>query len=492
MEHMISSSHSGTQMNEVRIAAKRDGTILGLDVKMWKDVGAYNHFEMMLEINTLNHMTTHYRVPALRCAAWAVATNTPPGAPFRGAGRVEACFIMDRTLDAIARETGLDPLAVRRKNVVTPAEMPYANGRIYRDGVPVTYKDLDFPLLLETAAERVDYAGWRKRQSETRGSEQAIGIGISSYVEAGGIGPCEGAMMRVDEAGRVWVHVGVNSQGQSHETTFAQIGAHELGAKYEDVRVLGGDTALMTFGFGTGASRVAINTGNAVAKAAGTLKKKMTAYAAQILDCPESEVEFHDSVASVAGARQNFISFGDLAARSVRDPRMAALGGPGLAATEYFYPRTIVWACGVNIAVVEVDRGTGRVKVLKYAFVHDSGKPLNPLVVDGQIYGGFAQGLGIALGEETMFDGDGQVLAGTMMDYYVPRASDVPDLELIHFAFPTDENPLGIKSVGEAGPNSPPSALAAAVEDALGGTVQIDKLPVTMRTVLDAVRARPQ
>jgi carbon-monoxide dehydrogenase large subunit len=488
MEHMTASNHSGNQANAVRVAAKRDGTILGMDVKMYKEVGAYDHFDMMLQINTLNHLTTHYKVPNLRVEGWAIATNTPPGSPYRGAGRVEAVFTMDRTLDAVARATGLDPIDVRLKNIVMPADMPYRNGMIYRDGVPVSYDAIDFPLLLSTAKEHAEYDLWRQRQKEYRAAGRSIGIGVSSYVEAGGLGPCEGATISVDDSGRVTVKVGVNSQGQSHETTLAQVCAHTLGAAIEDVQVLDGDTSLMNVGFGTGASRVAVNSGNAVHKAAVAVRRKAVVLAAKILGCREDEVEITDGIVSVIGARQNRMTLGELAGRAIRDRRMAELGGPGLVATEFYYPKTVTWASGVNFAVVEVDRETGKIDILKYVFVHDCGLPLNPMVVDGQISGGFAQGLGIALGERAVYDEEGQVRSGSMMDYYVPRAVDVPDVDAVHLIFATSDNPLGIKSVGESGPNSPPAALAAAVEDALGGAVTIDKLPITMSSILQAVR----
>lgn len=487
-EHMISANHSGAQAHDVRVAAKRDGTILGMELKLYKEVGAYDHFDMMLQINTINHLTTHYKVPALKIEGWAISTNTPPGSPYRGAGRVEAVFTMDRVLDAIAREAGLDPLQVREKNIVTTADLPYRNGQTYRDGVPVEYDNIDFPLLLRKAVDRSDYKGWRKRQKELRAEGRFIGIGIGSYVEAGGLGPCEGSRVKVDEQGRVSVFVGVNSQGQSHETTLAQIAAHTLGANFDDVSVFGGDTRLMDFGFGTGASRVAVNAGNAVMKAASEVRKKVVSLAAKILDCAESEIVINDSVVSVAGATQNFIRLGDLAARSIRDKHMIELGGPGLHATEFFYPRTVVWGSGVNIAIVEVDKRTGAIEVLKYVIVHDSGAPLNPLVVDGQISGGFAQGFGIALGEHAVFDENGQVLSGSLMDYYVPRIGDVPELDVEHVIFPTKENPLGIKSVGESAPNAPGAALSAAVEDALEGKITITRLPITRSTILSGLR----
>jgi carbon-monoxide dehydrogenase large subunit len=490
MEHLASSNQSGNQANDVRIAARNDGTILGMEVKLYKDVGAYDHFDMMLQVNTINHLTTHYRIPNLRIEGWAVSTNTPPNTPYRGAGRIEAVFTMDRALDAVARKLGMDPVDVRRRNIVTRADMPYKNGQTYRDGVPITYDNLDFPHLLDTALERADYQGWRQKQKQMRAEGRAIGIGVASYVEAGGLGPCEGSTVKIEPSGRINVLIGVNSQGQGHETSFAQVCAHTLGVRIEDVQVLGGDTSLMNFGFGTGASRVGVNTGNAVFKTATAVRTKIISFAAKILQCTEDEVDIKDSVVFVKDARQNFITVADLARRAERDRHMAGLGGPGLNATEFFYPRTVTWSSGVNVAVVEVDRETGRIKVLKYVFVHDCGKPMNPLIVDGQISGGFAQGFSVAVAEQLVHDKQGQVITGSLMDYYLPRASDIPEIEMVHVLFPTDDNPLGIKSVGESGPNAPPAAMASAIEDALEGALEVTKLPVTASVILGAVRSR--
>jgi aerobic carbon-monoxide dehydrogenase large subunit len=488
MEHMASSNQSGEQIHEVRVAASAEGMIQSLEVKIYKNIGAYNHFHIMLPTNTVNHITTQYKVPNFKAEAWAVSTNTSPGSPYRGAGRVEASFTMDRALDAIARKTGLDPLEVRFRNIIRSADLPYRNGLTYRDGVAISYADVDFSRMLEMAADKSDYWGWRKRQAQLRKEGRSVGIGISSYVEAGGFGPCEGATVRIDTAGRVRTAVGVNSQGQGHETTLAQICSASLGARFEDIQVFGGDTSLQNFGFGTGASRVAVNSGNAVSMAALEVKRKIGILAATVLNCDPAEVDVADSIVFVKGARQNFIGLADLASHAARSPIMAELGGPGLTATRYFYPRTVTWSSGVNIAVIDLDRETGRLEVLKYVYVHDCGVPINPKVVEGQIYGGFAQGMGIALGEEAIYDDDGQVLTGTLMDYFVPRVSDVPHIEIDHIVIPTSENVLGIKSVGESGPNSPPAAIAAAVEDALDGAVRISKLPVSMHAILEAVR----
>jgi len=485
-EHMVSSHQSGYQVHDVRVAADRDGTIRAVDIKIYKDVGAYNHFEMVCPTNTVNHMPLQYRVPSIRAEAWSIATHRTPATPYRGAGRIEASFTMDRILDRIARETGLDPLAVREKNIIPKEAMPFETGLTYRDGIPIRYEGTDFPLMLKTAIEKIDYHGWRSLQAKARVDGRHIGIGISGYMEAGGVGPCEGARIIVEESGRVNVHIGVNAQGQSHETTFAQICAEHLSASFADVVVMGGDTALMPTGFGTVASRVGVNTGNAVYLAAVAMKKKIVALAAAILKCQDQDIAIEDSIVSGPGGKQ--LTFGELAHHAKRHPVMKTLGGPTLTATEYFYPRTITWSSGFHIAVVELDIRNGDLKVLKYVVTHDCGVPLNPMVVDGQVYGGFAQGLGIALGEEVVYDNEGQVLSGSLMDYYVPRAIDMPEIDVHHFVFPTEENPLGIRAVGESGPISVPAVFTAAIEDAIHGRRRITTIPVTRRAVMSFIK----
>ncbi|MBV8166946.1 MAG: xanthine dehydrogenase family protein [Alphaproteobacteria bacterium] len=477
-EHMLASNQSGIRTHVVRVAAKRDGTILALDVKLYQDVGAFNGFEMVCPTNTVNHLPTHYRIPSIRAEGWSIVTNKTPVTPYRGAGRPEATFTMDRVLDRIAQLTGLDPLTVRERNIIPKSAMPYRTGLTYRDGVAVTYDGGDFPGMLESAVARADYRGWRAKQKDLRARGRLIGLGISSYVEGGGIGPSEGARVRIDEDGKVRVSVGVNSQGQGHETTLAQICAEHLGARFEDVEVKGGDTTLFPIGFGTAASRVLVNAGNAVFKSAVEVKRKVGVLAATMLECAAEDIELRDGQAIVKGT-DRAVSFAALAAKAHRSPVMAALGGPGLAAQEFFFPRTVTWSSGVHVVVVEVDRETGEVAILTYATAHDVGVPLNPMIVDGQIMGGIAQGIGAALGETMVWDASGQILSGSLMDYPVLRAHDMPALDNDHFVSPTPENPLGVRAVGESGTISPPAVLAAAVEDAIGNGVAITRVPLT-------------
>jgi carbon-monoxide dehydrogenase large subunit len=490
LEHMLAADQNGRQVHRVKVAARADGTIAAIDLTLRKETGAFNHFDVLLPSNTVNHLTTQYKVPAIRIEARSFATNAAPGSPFRGAGRVEATFTMDRILDAVARRTGIDPLVVRERNIVQAADMPYRNGMIYRDGLPVEYRDTDFPQILRAAADRIDYWGWRAKQKSLRAEGRLIGIGIGSYVEGGGLGPSETAILTVEPGGQVSVALGVNCMGQSHETTIAQVCADVLRLPLELVRVRGGDTQGVPIGFGTSASRVAISAGNATHLGAVKLLKKIRGFAAVLLTCSEEEVECRDGQVWARSVPAFQLGLGELAVQALRHPAMSRFESPFLTASGTFHPRTVVWSSGVNIAVVEIDRHSGRPEILRYVFAHDCGHPINPDVVDGQLCGGFAQGLGIALGEEHRHDGEGQVLTGSLMNYYVPRAADVPDLDIEHLVFATTENPLGIKAVGESGPNAPPAALAAAVEDALEGAIVIDRLPISWDAILLALAAR--
>jgi aerobic carbon-monoxide dehydrogenase large subunit len=297
---------------------------------------------------------------------------------------------------------------------------------------------------------------------------------------------------RHDEAGRVIVRVGVNSQGQGHETTIAQICAEHLGARYEDVLVFGGDTSRFAIGYGTAASRVLVNAGNATMRAAVAARRKILAFAGALMECDQGDLVVKDGVVSVVGVPQLSLSFGELASRARCHAAMAELGGPPLGATEFFYPRTVTWSSGVHAAVIELDQETGEIAFLAYAVVHDCGVPVNPMIVEGQIRGGFAQGVGAAILEQLVYDANGQVLSGSLMDYAVPRATDVPTIDLSHFLSPTLENPLGPRGVGESGPISAPAALAAAVEDALEGRVRVARVPLTPRYVFELIREGAQ
>ena len=495
-EHFTSAASDRDQQHQARIGVRADGEIVGIETTFTRDHGAYPTLGDAITRNTINHLPGPYRVPYLRARASNVVTHKPFIAAYRGAGRPEAAFVLDRLLDRAARAAGLDPAALRRRNLIRPAEMPYRTGLTYRDGVPIVYDPADYVAAFDLMIERLDYPGWREEQKRRSGRGSPIGIGISAYVEGTGLGPFEGADVRVDPAGTVFVHVGVSSQGQAHETTLAQIAASELGVDVDRVVVIGGDTARVGFGMGTIASRVAAVAGPAVARTARDVARRARLVAGELLECAPEDVVLADGRLHVRGLTERSVALGAVARAAIRSPALAREGSPGLQGCAFFYPDTVTWAFGAHGCVVEVDEDTGVVRVLRYVAVHDCGRPINPTVVEGQIHGGIAQGLGAALGEELIYDDAGQLLTATLMDYPVPRANDVPSLEVVALDSPSARNELGIKGVGESGVISPPGAIANAVEDALSDQgVEVTFLPVTPARVwqaLSAARSAPR
>jgi len=486
----LSSSHQARQQtHHARLAATRDGRILGLDVRLVKDVGAYHYFSVHEPTNTINHLPSQYKVPAFRAEGFSVVTNKTPSAPYRGAGRPEAILVVERLLDRLAARLGLDPAEVRARNQIAPQEMPYRPGLVYRDGIAVSYDGGDYPLELRRTLDLLDYAGWRKRQADLRAKGRRIGLGIAGYLEAGGsVRPGEWATVKVDERGHVEVLIGVSGSGQGHETVFAQVCAEYLGAAFDDIRVRGGDTTLVPYGYGTGASRVAVNTGNAVAVAATEVKVKACRVAAGLLECAADDVRIEDGRAFVVGAPGRAVPLAQVARLALSDRGLVELGGPGLWATRFYAPPTVTWSSGVHAAVVEVDVETGRVTIIRYAIVHDCGRQLHPVIVDGQIVGGFAQGLGVVLGEHVVHDDSGQLLTNTLMDYPIPRADDMPPLVMEHLQFATDHNPLGVRGVGEGATGPPTAAIANAVADAFEGRLDVTDPILTPHRVYALLR----
>ncbi|MGH7389266.1 MAG: xanthine dehydrogenase family protein molybdopterin-binding subunit, partial [Candidatus Rokuibacteriota bacterium] len=491
VEHLLAAAGDRDQAHHARLGLRRDGTVVALETRFTRDHGAYPTLGEAITLNTINHLPGPYRVPAYRAAADNVVTHKTFLAAYRGAGRPEAALVLDRLLDRAARALGMDPAELRRRNLIRPDEMPYRSGLAYRDGAPISYDPADYVAGFDRLLERLDYAGWRTRQRERRGTERPLGIGLSAYVEGTGLGPFEGADVRVDPGGTVFVRIGVSAQGQAHETTLAQICAERLGVPLEQVVVLGGDTDLVGFGMGTIASRVAAVTGPAVARSADEVAHRARLVAAERLECAPEDVVLAEGRVSVRGVPGRGLPLGEVARAAVRSRALAGLGSPGLSACGFFYPGSVTWAFGAHGGVVEVDAETGAVRVLAYAAVHDCGRPINPMVVEGQVHGGIAQGLGAGLQEELVHDPAGHLLTATLMDYALPRADQVPPLAVEHLAHPSVVNPLGIKGVGESGVISPGAVIAGAVEDALADRgVTIDRIPVTPARVFERLRAR--
>jgi carbon-monoxide dehydrogenase large subunit len=479
-EHFVAAAPDRDQQHRARLGVRRDGTIVALQTSFSRDHGAYPVLGDVIALNTINHLPGPYRVPNYRGRAINVVTHKPFTGAYRGAGRPEAAFVLDRLLDRAARAVGRDPADLRRANLVAPAEMPYRTGLAYRDGAPIVYDPADYPAALDHVLAALGYQGWRSEQKRRQGSLRPLGIGLSAYVEGTGIGPFEGAEVRVDPDGTVFLLLGVASQGQSHETTLAQVCAAELGVEPAEVVVLGGDTSRLGFGMGTIASRVAAVAGPATARAAREVAARSRVVAAEMLECAPADVVVSGGRAHVAGLPERGVTLGALARAAVTSRRLAATGQPGLHACAFFYPGSVTWAFGAHACVVEVDVETGEVRVLAYAASHDCGRAINPVVVEGQLHGGIVQGLGTALAEALVYNDAGQLLTGSLMEYGVPRADQVPALQVAALDHPSTVNELGIKGVGESGIIAPPAALANAVEDALAERgVEITTLPLT-------------
>ena len=488
-EHMMGSAHARHQIHEISLAARRDGTMLGLRDRIRLDLGAYNVWGIVLPYNTVAHLIGPHRIRNMRVDVQAIVTNKTPNAPYRGAGRPETVFAMDRAVDRLARALAMDPAELRRRNYIRADELPYDFGMPYRDGNPLVYDSGDFPAALEAALDAVGYAELRREQERLRATGVYRGIGISGYVEGTAIGPFEGVTVKIDLAGRAVVATGAVNSGQGHETSFAQVAADALGIPIEWVTVIGGDTAAVPFGVGTFASRSAVTAGSSIVDACARVKGKLVAAAAALLEASVADVEIEDGQAFVRGAPGSAVPLARVVQASIPTFARPGVASPDFEASAYHHVPTVTYASAVHVAHVEVDVGTGHVKLLKYLVAHDCGKVINPLIVEGQVHGGVAQGVGGALYEEMVYDEQGQLLTGSLMDYLVPTAMELPPIDTVHLEYPSPRNPLGIKGLGEGGAISPPAAIANAVEDALQPfDVKITETPLSPARVLALIQ----
>src|SRR5579883_2051813 len=500
LEDFLSTYQERAQVQELELALDGSGRILGLRGRFLSDNGAYDSsFGIIPPLTTAMTLPGPYRIPALAVDVLCVYTNKTPLAPYRGAGRPQGVFGIERLLDLAATELGVDPVELRRRNLLGPRDLPYDTGVPRRDGLgTVVYDSGDYPALLERTLELLDYRGHRALQREARERGRYLGIGVVPYVEMSGLGPYESATVRVDVSGRVHVYAGCASQGQGHETVLAQIAAERLGVRYEDVQVVVGDTGRISTGIGTFASRSAVGAGNAVRGAALRVREKVLTLAALLLEAAVDDVELRDGVVQVRGAPARRITLGELASLAsgpnldaTRIPRHLRFSDdlqPTLEATYHYETSHLNYAYGVHAAVVEVDPRTGEVRILRYVAAHDCGVELNPLLVTGQIIGGLAQGLGNALYEAVLVAESGQPLTRTYMDYLIPTAMEVPDLVLHSAHTPSPTNPEGVKGVGEGGVLPVAAVITAAVEDALRPFgARLLESPLTPEMILRAV-----
>ena len=498
-EHFVSATHERGQQHHVRVGFDDDGTILGLEVEFWHDTGAYSPYGIVLPIITATQLPGPYRHRHYRVTFTSLYTNTVTCTPYRGAGRPQGCFVMERTVDRIAAELGLDRTEVRARNLIGPDEFPYDLQMTFQDGRPLIYDSGDYPAALERIKELVGWDGFAAERDLATREGRHLGIGLACYVEGTGVGPYEGGHVHVETNGRVMVATGLTSQGQGHETVLAQIVADELGVDMADVYVTTGDTRRFPYAVGTYASRAAVMSGNAVALAARAVRAKAVRVAADALEAAPADIEIAGGVASVRGTPSRGIPLSQVAVLSnplrysfskeaqaatqfaaPADPDVPPVPDdeePGLEARDYYSPVRSTFASGIHAAVVEVDPATGTVDVLRYAVVHDCGRLINPMIVEGQIHGGVAQGVAGALLERLVYDDAGNLNNATFMDFLMPYVSEVPTPVIAHIETPSPLNPLGIKGAGEAGVIPGSACLASAIEDAVG--VRIERMPIS-------------
>lgn len=490
-EHLLSTAHARDQIHEVEVACTNDGSITAIRDHFLLDCGAYNPFSLTSAYNTAAHLRGPYAILNYRIQGQCVLTNKMCNVPYRGAGRPEAVFTMDRVIDEAAQRLGIDPSEMRFRNLIAPEDMPYDQGMLYRDGSEVVNDTGDYPAALRKVMEMVGYADVRARQKTDTDGGPKVGLGLSFYIEGTGIGPYESAMVRVDQSGDVVAHVGSAPHGQSHETTFAQVCADALSVPIETVSVRAGDTGLLPHGVGTFASRSAVTASTALIGASDRVRSKIMAVASTILETAPEDLVLEDGRVSTKGVPDRSLTLGEIAHAAAPGPKSRVPEGMdhGLEATYYFVPPTVTFAYGAHAVVIEVDPELGSIELKKYAVVHDSGRIINPTVVEGQIQGGVAQGIGTAVYEEMVYDEEGQPLTSTFMDYLLPTAMEIPNIDQDHEEWPTDRNPLGIKGVGEGGTISPPAAIANALADAYRSeNIGHVEIPLTPERVWAAIR----
>jgi aerobic carbon-monoxide dehydrogenase large subunit len=494
-ESFTATNHERVQEWEVEAAADAEGKLLAIRGHFRHDHGAFTPSGLSLPQNATTNLLGPYKLPALKLEVSACLTNMVAATSTRGAGRPQGTFVMERLLDAIADELGIARDVVRMRNLVQPGEMPYVTQVKTRDGLPMTYDSGDYPECQRRALAAAGYADFAARREAARHEGRYIGIGLSNYVEGTGRGPFESATVRIGPSGRIVVATGAAAQGQGTHTMLAQLAADAFGVHPREVEVKSGDTAATPLGHGAYASRQAVVAGNAVHLAARMVADKARQAAAAMLEVAPDDLELVDGLVRVKGADLKR-TLGQLA-HSLSGVAGFALPGnitPGLSASIDYQPPAITYTNGSHVVEVEVDIETGIVRLLRYVVVHDCGRMINPMMVEGQVHGGVAHGIGMTLYERMRFDETGQPLTVTYADYLLPTSDCVPPIEIHHMESPTPLNPLGVKGAAESGTIGAPPAIVSAIEDALRPLeVRIADLPVTpdrLRAVINAAQRR--
>lgn len=500
-ESFMNDAHGRDHVTEAEMAFDAGARITAFRVKTWANLGAYlSTFAPLIPSYLYGPLLSGvYRMPSIFCEVWGMVTNTAPVDAYRGAGRPEATYLIERLMDRAADELNVDPAELRRRNFI-PA---FTGGEAYQTPVAFAYDSGNYEPALDRALEIAGYAEARKEQELGRRQGRYIGVGVTSYIEACGPAPSavagslgagaglwESGQVRVHPTGAVTVYTGSHSHGQGHETTFAQVVADQLGIPMEQVEIVHGDTAQIPFGMGTYGSRSACVGGSAIVKCLDKVKDKGRKIAAHLLEASEQDLVFEGGQWSVRGAPGRSKSWGDVALMAYLAHNLPQGMEPGLEATSFFDPVNFTFPFGTHVAVVEVDPETGGVHILKYVAVDDVGRVINPMIVDGMVHGGIAQGVGQALWEHGVYDDAGQLLTSTMMEYAVPKAAQLPSYATDRTETPSPVNPLGVKGAGETGTIASTPTIVNAVVDALApfGVTHLD-MPLTPAKIWTAIAA---
>ena len=490
-EDLMTSTQAWDEVVEAELALHADGTIVGLRAEVTSDIGAYSIYPWTATVEpvqVISFLPGAYRIPHYRGRVQGVTTNKAPMGPYRGVGRPITTFVMEGLMDRAARRLGKDPVELRLQNYIRPEDFPY------KTPSGIVWDEASLTECMHKARAALDYDAIRQWQKQAQADERWVGIGFATYIELTGIGSAipvspgmpistgtEAAFLRVDPSGTVTATFSVAPQGQGHETALAQVVADALGVTFDDVRVICGDTAVAPHGTGTYASRSAVLAGGAAILAGQTLREKALRIAGHLMETNPADLDLQDGRVVVRGKPERSLPF--------RDVAKAAYGGirrlpkdmePGLEVTRFYDPYFGTASSATHVAVVEVDRETYAVKVLRYVVVEDCGRVINPLIVDGQVRGGVAQGIGAALYEEVVYDENGQLLTGSLMDYLVPTAAELLPIEVHHVETPSPSTVGGFRGMGEGGTIGAPAAIANAVSDALTPLgIEINELPIT-------------
>ena len=491
-EHFVATTQERTQYWQLEIATEADGRIRGVRGAMIHDHGAYTARGINVAFEAAQTMTMAYQVPACDLNVKLALTNKVPVTPVRGAGQPQGVFAMERLLDCVARELGIDRAELRRRNLVRPDQMPCEKPFKTRSGIPVTIDTGDFPACQDMALRAAGWAELEPRRSAARQEGRFLGIGLANFVELTGRGPYEPATVRIDGSGKVLVSSSATAMGQGTKTMLAQIVAEQLGGDVSNVVVTTGDTATTAIGFGGFGSRQAVTAGSSAHAAAVKVRAKALAIAGHLLEAAESDLEIEGREIRVIGAPGLKVTLAQVARAAVGTAGVPLPAGlpPGMEATDHVVLDRMTYANGTAVAVVEVDGETGEITIRDLVLAHDCGRVVNPLIVAGQMMGGMAHGVGNAILERMIFDAVGQPMTTTLAEYLLPGATETPPMRLLHRESPTPLNPLGIKGVGEGGVLPVAASIISAVEDALGELgARIAQVPISPADVVVMIAA---